>query len=43
MYKKKIKNNKKIWDNWKEVITKKIGEKLEKMKREKEDDDDDMR
>ena len=43
MYKKKIKNNKKIWDNWKEVITKKIGEKLEKMKREKEDDEDDMR
>ena len=40
LYKKRIKNNKKVWDNWKEVITKKIGEKLEKMRKEKENDDD---
>ena len=39
--KKKIKNNKKIWDKWKETITKKIGEKLEQLRKEKEDDDED--
>ena len=44
LYKKKIKFNKKIWDNWKEVITGRIGKKLEKMKKEKEKfDDDDMK
>ena len=43
LYKKKIKNNKKIWDNWKEVITDRIGKKLEKMRKEKEDDEDDMK
>ena len=41
LYKKRIKNNKKVWDNWKEVITKKIGENLEKLRQEKEKEDDD--
>ena len=43
--KKKIKNNKKQWDNWKIVMVDKIGKKLSSMKKEKEydDDDDDMK
>jgi len=41
LYKKKIKNNKKIWDKWKETITKKIGEKLEQLRKEKEKEEDD--
>lgn len=40
LYKKKIKNNNKIWDNWKEVITQKIGKNLEKMRKEKKEDED---
>ena len=46
LYKKAIKNNKKIWDKWKQVITDKIGEKLEKLRKEKEkeeEDEDDMK
>ena len=45
LYKKKIKNNKKQWDNWKIVMVDKIGKKLSSMKKEKEydDDDDDMK
>ena len=43
LYKKKIKNNKKIWNEWMEAITERIGKKLEKMKKEKQEDDDDMK
>ena len=44
LYKKRNKKNKNVWDNWKEVIIKKIGEKLEKLRKEKEDfDDDDLK
>ena len=44
LYKKKIKFNKKIWDNWKEAIIERIGKKLEEAKKEKEKfDDDDMK
>lgn len=45
MYKKKIRNNPKIWDSWKENIVNKIGDKISKMKKEKEEefDEDDYR
>lgn len=36
MYKAKIKHNKSIWDNWKAIMVNKIGEKIKKLKEEKE-------
>ena len=38
MYKARIQYNKKIWDNWKQVIVGKIGENLQKLKEEKENE-----
>jgi tetratricopeptide (TPR) repeat protein len=46
LYKKKIKFNKKIWDNWKIVMVDKIGKKIQKLKEEKEkefEDDEDLK
>ena len=40
-YKKSIKNNKKIWDNWKITIVDKIGKKLGELKQEKENEFED--
>lgn len=36
MYKAKIKHNKSFWDNWKAIMVNKIGEKIKKLKEEKE-------
>ena len=46
MYKAKIKFNKKYWDDWKITIVNKIGEKIQKIKAEKEnefDEDEDLK
>ena len=38
MYKAKVKFNKKYWDDWKITIVNKIGEKIQKIKEEKENE-----
>lgn len=43
LYKAKIKFNKKIWDNWKITIVGIIGKKIEKLRKEKQIEEDDYK